>query len=601
MTEDYTLREKLSSLYYVASFQPLLASGILVLAMIAAGLEGIGLSFLVPIIELSQGQTAASSASGVLKRFLDLYEFLGISFTLEYTIIGISGIMIVRYSASFAVGVLKTAIQQRYLRSLQKEAFDHALTARTAYFDQNGSDDILNAIVTQARQGSSAIDRVIGFLQQVLLSLVYFSIALYLAPVLTLSAVGLLGGISYVFRNLLQSGSSLGETVAAANENVQRAVQAGMQGIRDVKLFRVTDELFSDFDQSINTAVRSNILLSVNQSALRSFYQLITAITVFAIIYFAITVSSMSLASLGMFLFAMFRLAPRVSNLNSIVYAVDSDLPHLIRTQEFIDELKSSAETSEETNPAPSSITEVEFEDVTFAYDTGEQIFEDLSFSFETGDFIAFVGPSGAGKSTVVSLLTRLYEPDAGEILADGTPITEYDIEQWRSRISVVRQNPFIFNESLRWNVTIGNREASQQEIEEFCEIAQVTEFLDDLPNGYNTVLGDDGVRLSGGQKQRVALARALLKDADFLILDEGTSDLDSNIEETVHDAIESMSREYGMLVIAHRLSTVTNADRIYTLEDGQIRETGSHDKLVENNGIYADLYATQTTKTEPA
>jgi len=234
-----------------------------------------------------------------------------------------------------------------------------------------------------------------------------------------------------------------------------------------------------------------------------------------------------------------------------------------------------------------------------FEHDSGERIFDGLSLSFETGDFVAFVGPSGAGKSTIVLLLTRMYEPTDGDISVDGTPIDTFDINEWRTRVSIVRQQPFIFNETLRRNVTIGDRDASDAEVERVCEIAQVTEFIDELPEGYKTVLGDDGVRLSGGQRQRVALARALLKDADLLILDEATSDLDSNIEQTVHDAIEAMDRDYAILVIAHRLSTVVNADCIYTIEDGKVVEAGTHDTLIENGNTYSTLYEMQTTVKE--
>jgi subfamily B ATP-binding cassette protein MsbA len=163
--------------------------------------------------------------------------------------------------------------------------------------------------------------------------------------------------------------------------------------------------------------------------------------------------------------------------------------------------------------------------------------------------------------------------------------------------MSVVRQNPYVFNDTLRFNITLGSDNVSGSELERVCEIAQVTEFLDELPDGYDTILGDEGVKLSGGQRQRVSVARALLKDADLLVLDEATSDLDSNIEESVHDAIEAMDRDYAMLVIAHRLSTVVNADRIYTMLDGTIEETGPHGELVQQEGTYADLYATQTQR----
>jgi len=158
-----------------------------------------------------------------------------------------------------------------------------------------------------------------------------------------------------------------------------------------------------------------------------------------------------------------------------------------------------------------------------------------------------------------------------------------------------VRQQPFIFTDTLENNVTIGNRNVTRRDVERVCEIAKVDEFINDLPNGYESQLGDDGVRLSGGQRQRVALARALLKDADFLVLDEATSDLDSNLEKKVQASIESMDREYGVIAIAHRLSTVKNADRIYTVEDGEIIEVGTHQQLLNDGGEYANLYTIQS------
>jgi len=270
-------------------------------------------------------------------------------------------------------------------------------------------------------------------------------------------------------------------------------------------------------------------------------------------------------------------------------------MPHLIRTQRFLDEMDDYSEPEPVRDEAPTSIERVEFDDVRFSYETGdEEVLRGVSFGVERGEFVAFVGQSGAGKSTIISLFARMYEPDEGEIRADGTPIDEFPVQEWRERVSIVRQNPFIFNETLRYNLTIGNRDAIQEEIEEICEIAQVTEFLDDLPDGLETKLGDDGVRLSGGQQQRIAIARALLKDADFLLLDEATSDLDTGLEEKVQAAIEEMDRDYGMVVVAHRLSTVTNADRIYAMDRGEITERGDHELLITEEGQYANLYNKQ-------
>lgn len=206
------------------------------------------------------------------------------------------------------------------------------------------------------------------------------------------------------------------------------------------------------------------------------------------------------------------------------------------------------------------------------------------------------MGQSGAGKSTIAALLARMYEPDSGQITANGRSIGMMDIDSWRDRVAVVRQSPYIFDDTLRYNLTLANRDASQAEIDRVCRIAKVDEFIDDLPSGYETQLGDNGVRLSGGQQQRVALARALLADADVLILEEATSDLDTRLEREVQAAIEMMDREYVVITIAHRLSTIKNADRIYTVEDGRISESGEHGTLLDRDGTYAELYETQAS-----
>jgi len=591
---DLSWREQIRTVYRAALYRPALSVGIILLSLVAAALEGIGLSFLVPIISLAQDPGAAQDAGGFTGRFVDAFEFVGVPFTLEYVILGVGVVMVVRYTSSFLVGWLRALLGEDYVRYLQKEAYDGALDAEISYFDEQGSDDILNTIVTEANYAGRVIRESTKLLEQSFLALMYLAIALFVSSLLTIFAIVLLGGITYGLRWSVESGSTIGDQVAEANQRIHESAQAGMQGIRDVKLFGMRDELYDTYDESIDEKTESRVKLRRNEAAIDNFYNLSTALTLFGLIYVALVFSNLSLAALGVFLFAMFRLAPRASTLNNLVYKLEGRIPHLYRTQAFLAELEERQEPESGDVSVPETIEEVTFEDVTFTYSTGETVFNGLSFSVSDDEFAAFVGPSGAGKSTIAALLTRMYEPDSGEIRANGTPIREFDIDEWRSRISIVRQHPFIFNDTLRRNVTIADRDATEREINRVCEIAQVTEFFDELPEGYDTMLGEDGVRLSGGQKQRVALARALLKDAELLVLDEATSDLDANIEETVHQAIEAMDRDYAMLVIAHRLSTVINADCIYAVEDGKIVESGPHDELISRGGAYSELYETQ-------
>jgi subfamily B ATP-binding cassette protein MsbA len=592
-SEQLSNREKFRALRRVAEYRPGFSFGLIVLGAFVAVFEGIGLGFIYPIIETAQSEDPTQVSGPVMKTFVGAYDILGIPFSLEYLILGVAGIMTIRYSLSFVVKWLSVILAKHYEKHLRTRAFDGALDAEIGYYDQEGTDDILNAIITETRYSGSVIEKGVKLMQTTFLVGMYTAVMFYTSPPMTILAIVLLGGITTILRFVIEPAVTVGSRVAEANEQIQETVQAGTQGIRDVKLFGLREETFNSFSESITQYVDSEVDLGRNQAAIRNLFELSAAISIFILIYVGFTFTGLALGELGIFLIAMFQLAPRVSSLNSVYYKVEGFLSHAVRTYIFLDKLDQRQEVSGERSIG--SVRSVEFDDVYFKYTEDEPVLEGLSFKMEKDEFVAFVGQSGAGKSTIVSLLARMYDPDEGEIRADGVPINAYDIEEWRERIAVVRQQPYIFTDTLENNVTIGNRDATRRDVERVCEIAKVNEFVDDLPNGYESQLGDDGVRLSGGQRQRVALARALLKDSDFLVLDEATSDLDSNLEKEVQSAIESMNREYGIIAIAHRLSTVKNADRIYTLEQGEIVESGSHTELLADEGEYADLYTIQS------
>lgn len=585
--------QKARSLLRVAQYRPKFTLALVTIGGFVAILEGVGLGFIYPIIEVVQNDRTVEESGPVLETFLAVYEFLDVPFTLGNLLVGVSGVMTIRFSLSFLVAWLRAILTKQYEKHLRSRAFSGALGASVEYFDEAGSDEVLNAIITETRYSGNVITAGTNAVETSFLVLIYLFVMVYIAPWVTVLVLVLLGGITLLLRVVVEPAVTVGGRVAEANERVQEAVQAGTQGIRDVKLFGMSEVVFGRFQESIEEYVQSEVDLSRNQSAINNFYQLSAALTLFVVIYVGFALTDLTLGELSIFLIAMFQIAPRVSRLNSYIYNLEGYISHLVRTQKFLDELEGYQES--DGDRIVSSIDRVEYDDVRFSYTDDETVLDGVSFAVERGEFVAFAGQSGAGKSTIVSLLTRMYDPDEGEIRADGIPLEEYNLEQWRDRISVVRQQPFIFNTTLEENVKIGAHDATLAEVKRVCAIAKVNEFLDELPNGYQSELGDDGVRLSGGQRQRLALARALLKDADFLVLDEATSDLDSNLEREVQSSIESMDRDYGIVAIAHRLSTVKNADRIHTVEDGRITETGSHDDLLTADGKYAELYEIQS------
>ena len=241
----------------------------------------------------------------------------------------------------------------------------------------------------------------------------------------------------------------------------------------------------------------------------------------------------------------------------------------------------------------------IEFKDVNFSYEENIPVLKNLNLEVLPNEVVGFVGPSGAGKSTIFNLISALNKPDSGEILFDGESINELTKDSIRGNLSVISQNAYIFNMSIEDNLRIIKKNATKKEIEKACKMACLDEFIESLPNKYKTIVGEGGVTLSGGQRQRIAIARALLLNTEVLLFDEATSSLDNTTQEKIQKAIENLKGKYTILIIAHRLSTVINSDKIYVINKGTVEGVGSHKELLKTCKIYADLYKNEDNKSK--
>ena len=232
-----------------------------------------------------------------------------------------------------------------------------------------------------------------------------------------------------------------------------------------------------------------------------------------------------------------------------------------------------------------------EFRDVSFSYNEDKVVLKNINFKIHANETVAFVGKSGSGKSTIFSLLNRLYSIDSGEILIDNININDLTKDSIRNNMSIITQNPYIFNFSIRDNLKLVKDDMTDEEMVEACKLACLHDFIMTLKDGYDTIVGEGGITLSGGQRQRLAIARALLKKTEIILFDEATSALDNETQASIQKAINNMKGEYTILIIAHRLSTVIDSDRIILIDDGKILDEGTHDELIKNNEFYKKLY----------
>jgi len=295
------------------------------------------------------------------------------------------------------------------------------------------------------------------------------------------------------------------------------------------------------------------------------------------------------------FLFAIFQMMPPMKQLSTLNNKIQESIGAGIRVFEILDVEPNITDVE---NPKKLDLfnDEIRFENVTFNYsDSAEKILDRVNITAKKGEIIAFVGSSGAGKTTLVDLVPRFYDPTEGNILMDGMDIREIKIEDLRRQMGIVTQETVLFNETVFKNIAYGLSDIPMERVIEVAKVANAHNFILELPNGYETVIGEQGTKISGGQRQRLSIARALLKNPPIMIFDEATSALDNESEVLVQEAIEHLMKERTTLVIAHRLSTIRNADKIYVLEKGQIVQEGKHDELLlDENGIYKKLYELQ-------
>ena len=485
-------------------------------------------------------------------------------------------------------------ISNKVIMDLRVNMFTKLLRLPKSYFDKNTTGETLSKLTFDVEQISAAASTIwLEFIKSSFTVIILTGYLFYKSFLLSLSLIVLLPLVYLAVRfstSRIRKGSarvqeSMGKMTHLLDENIS--------GNDLIKIYQAQETETNKFFSIINTIRQQRFKVDMAGGLNTSIVNALIGLSLAFVVYFSSTYLVMSAGDFLAYFTAMGMLVKPAKTLININKPLQQAIVAGNSVFSLIDE---SPESNPSKNPIHSISGEICFDNVSFSYDNEKPSLANINLTIKKGETIALVGSTGSGKTTMVNLLTRFYNPSSGKILIDGQDIVSYELESYRSNFSYVDQNVRLFNDTISGNIAFGQKESMSMDlIRNAAKVSNSIEFIEKLDKTFDSDIGEDGVTLSGGQRQRLSIARAIAKDSPILILDEATSALDSATEKLVQSAINKMQQDRTTIIIAHRLTTIQNADRIIVLKNGEIIEQGTHSELIKNAGEYSKLHQQQT------
>jgi subfamily B ATP-binding cassette protein MsbA len=550
-------------------------------------------SFLIAVLGMSITAATETAFPALMKQLMDK-GFQGVSaFPVWWVPIVILGIFIIRGAATFVATYSMAWLANNVLRDIRQAMFNKLVTLPSTAFDAKSAGQLISKMISEAQQVLLAATNVITVLIRDGLILVGLLAWLFwINWKLTLIVLFLIPTLAALVRTFSKRLRAVGRNHLIATGDMTSAVEEVISGYRVVKIYGGEDYEKERFS-GVNSNFRGQEMRYAIAAGLQTpISQLIAALGVSVAVSIALLQTRAGAATTGDFVSFITAMLLMFSPLKHLA-EINSNLQRGLAAAEGVfNLLDEPSETDTGTKLLGRSSGQIRFLSVTVQYPNRDSpALNSVNLEIPAGQTYALVGPSGGGKSTFVNLLPRLYDVNSGSITLDGVDIRELKLKNLRAQIALVSQDVVLFNDTIAKNIAYGRSDLSDAEISEAAKAADLLNFIDSLPQGMQTVVGDRGVRVSGGQRQRIAIARAVIKDAPILILDEATSALDTQSESNVQNAIERLREGRTTIVVAHRLSTVLDADRILVLDQGRIVQSGTHQELIGATGLYRVLY----------
>ncbi len=562
------------------------------LLLAVTAVEAAGLLTLVPLVELlGLGQVQAAAKLGEVWR--SVFRTLGIEPNFELVLLGFVGLLILQAGLKRLVDQLNVQIETSYVAHLREELYAAMVQARWLAFTRLRAADIARTLTQEVDHAGFAAQQGLALAGQCGLAAVYVTMAVMLSPPLTLLALSSGAVLALVLRPLNRRSHEAGKTSQKLRGELNAAIAEHLAGFKVAKSHGRGGHHLALFRRTTHALAEHAVAARHIFSASRAFFEVAGWLALMCFLYAAVRWAQLGTGQLVLMVFVFTRLLPRIGAMQTTWQQILNFQPAFAAVETLRAELVAAREELTDDPGRLELRQAVSFGGLTFRYEAGADraAVRDVSFTVPARQMTALVGPSGAGKSTLADLMLGLLTPAEGQVLVDGEGLTGARLAAWRNSIGYVPQEPFLFHDTVRANLLWAKPDATKEDMHTVLRAAAADEFVARLPQGLDTVVGDRGVRLSGGERQRLTLARALLRRPTLLLLDEATSSLDSDNERFVQEAIAKLHGELTIVVIAHRLSTVQQADQVVVLEQGRVVETGTPGELAQReHGVFRRL-----------
>ncbi|MBE9034288.1 ABC transporter ATP-binding protein [aff. Roholtiella sp. LEGE 12411] len=568
---------------------------IIILGILSSIFEGLGISLFIPLLQSFIETKSPTENSNFLLSLLNRI-FINISTNNRLLIISscILGSIFLKNCLIFGNAILFGWLSSRIGHRLRSGVFKQLLSVSYSFIENNDSGKLINILASETWQTTEALSNWISLIITISTIAIYVSLLLLISWQITLLVAVLMVLISFVIQLVTRQVKNLGEEAVEANSTLTNRMWEGLAGMKEIRAFRRENYEQRRFDTASKNVVNTFFKLDIISGIVNPISEVLSGFVLVSILVIALLQNHASLPNYLSFILILYRLQPKVQHLDGIrvnLVSLTSAVQDVISFLDYSDKpyIRSG-------NIHFKSLEQgIYFKSVSFLYNPLEEaVIKNVSISIPAGKTTAIVGPSGAGKSTIIGLICRFYEVTTGEIYTDSYPLRELNLTDWRNKIAIVSQDIYMFSTTVLENIAYGRLDATKNEIIAAAKLANAHDFIQQLPQSYDTKVGDRGIRLSGGQRQRIALARAIVRNPQILILDEATNALDSISEHLIQEALNTLSQNRTVIVIAHRLSTIEQADQIIVLNEGQVIEQGNLEHLLTLNGLFAKLYNLQ-------